>query len=150
MKRSAVRSVRRWMAMAVLLASAVAAPAQMSGPIKDFRVPEFDESGRKKSEIFGESAEVLADGKVRITGLRIVLYAKDGVTVEGTVVASECIFDRKDKSAFSNTPVSLRRDAMTISGKGMRWNAEGQHLEILNDVKVELLGVKMWNKKEKP
>lgn len=150
MKRSAVHRAWRWVAAGVLLAMAVAAQAQI-GPtrIEKFRVPDFDQSGKKRSEIFGDFADVLPDGKVRITGLRIVMYNDDGVTVEGTVVAAECIFNRADKSAFSNSAVSLQRDRMTITGKGLRWNAEGQHVEILNDVRVEMLGIRMWNKREK-
>ncbi len=152
MKQSAVRNVWRWMAAALLV---LAAGVQAQTPalpqqIKNFRVPEFDANGLKKSEILGDLADVMADDKIKITGLRIVLYEKDGVTVEGTVNADQCIFDRKDKSAFSNTAVSLERGPMVITGKGLRWNSEGQHIEILNDVRVELRGIKMWNKQEKP
>jgi len=140
------------MAAAVLL-GAVGVQAQQSQQsqviarkILKFRVPDFDENGHKKSELFGDVADVLADGRVKITGLTIVMYDKDGVTVEGTMKAVDCIFDRNDKSAFSNTAVSLQRNVMIITGTGMRWKSDGQHIEILNDVRVELKGVKMWNK----
>jgi hypothetical protein len=145
-----------------LLVLAAGAPAQTAAPapagapaaggqrILRFRVPEFDAKGMKKSEIFGDVADVLPDNKIKITGLRIVLYEKDGVTVEGTVTAAECIFDRKDKRAFSNTAVSLERGPMVVTGKGLRWNSDGQSIEILNNVRVEMKGVKMWNKQEKP
>lgn len=152
MKQSAVRNVWRWMA-AVLLVLAAGASAQtpaLPSRILKFRVPDFDVNGLKKSEIFGDVADVLPDDKIKITGLKIVLYEKDGVTVEGTVNAAQCIFDRKTKSAFSNTEVSLNRGAMVVTGKGMRWNADGQHIEILNDVRVEMKGVRMWNQLEKP
>jgi hypothetical protein len=138
------------MAAVLLLLAAGAGAQTLPRQIKDFRVPEFDANGLKKSEIFGNVADVLADDKIKITGLRIVLYEADGVTVEGTITAAECIFDRKNKSAFSNTAVSLARGSMVVTGKGLRWNSEGQHIEILNDVRVEMKGVKMWNKQEKP
>lgn len=151
MKRSAGPSVWRWVAAVLLAAMTLGAQAQM-GPskVKKFRVPEFDENGKKRSEIFGEEADMLPDGKIKITGLRIVLYDKDGVVVEGTLVAADCVFDRADKSAFSNSAVSMERDRMLITGKGLRWNAAGQHIEILNDVRVQLKGVKMWDKQERP
>ena len=141
------------MVAAVLLGAGgvQAQQAQMAAKsILNFRVPEFDENGHKKSELFGDVADVLADGRVKITGLRIVMYDKDGVTVEGTVRAADCIFNRNDKSAFSNTAVSLQRNAMVVTGRGLRWISDGQHIEILNDVRVELKGVKMWNKLERP
>lgn len=157
MKRSAGRSRGRWILAAVLLLGAGAVRAQQSPSdqlvvrsIEHFRVPDFDENGRKKSELFGDLADMLKDGRVKIKGLRIVMYDKDGVTVAGTVTAADCIFDRKDKSAFSNTAVSLQRNIMVVTGRGMRWNSDAQHIEILNDVRVELKGVKMWNKLERP
>ena len=157
MKRSARCNACRWVLAAALLLGAGAVRAQQEQKaqvavrtITDFRVPEFDENGHKKSELFGATADMMQDGRVKIKGLRIVMYDKDGVTVLGTVVAADCIFDKKDKSAFSNTAVSLQRNIMVVTGRGMRWNSDSQHIEILNDVRVELKGVKMWNQLEKP
>lgn len=151
MKPLAGHSRWRWLALLLLATVAWGADQKMGATkVTKFRVPEFDENGKKRSEIFGDEAEMLADGKTKITGLRIIMYGKDGTEIEATLRAADCIFDRNDKSAFSNSAVSLERDHMVITGKGLRWNAEGQHIEILNDVRVELKGVKMWDKQEKP
>jgi lipopolysaccharide export system protein LptC len=115
--------------------------------VEKFRVPEFDANGVKKSEIFGDRAELSADAPIQITGLKLYLY-KEGV-VDATITASQCIYDRKEKLAFSNGDVSIERGKMRITGKGFRWLAADQHITILNDVRVLLQGMPVWTKKEK-
>jgi hypothetical protein len=115
--------------------------------IERFRLPEFDANGVKKSEVFGERAVIPPDGKVRITGLRILLY-KEG-EVDATLTASECTFDRTDKVAFSNGDVTITRGKMKVTGKGFRWASDNQRIEILNEVRVVLQGMPVWQKKEK-
>ncbi len=126
---------------------AVWAQVSKTQTIERFKVPEFDANGVKKSEIFGERAEIPPDGKVKITGLKIFLY-KDG-EVDATLSASECTFDRAQKLAFSNGDVTIERGKMKVTGKGFRWSSENQHIEILNAVHVVLQGMPMWQKKEK-
>lgn len=116
----------------------------LAGPIKDFRLPEFDANGQKKSEIFGDLAEPLDESRMKITGLRIVLF-KDGVQ-EGIITAKDCIFDRKEKNALSNSEMSIEKGNMVVTGRGFRWNPDGQHLEILNNVRVVLKDAKIWAK----
>lgn len=144
-----------WVAALLLAGWMGASRAELPGPqfVEKFQVPEFDANGTKKSEIFGDRAEFLKDaagkpdGKVRITGLKIVIY-KEGI-VEGTLDSSDCIFDRKEKNAISNADVSIHRGNMLVTGKGFRWSSGTQRIEILNDVRVVLQGVPVWTKKEK-
>jgi len=118
------------------------------GPIKNFRLPEFDDKGRKKSEMFGDIAEPLEGGdKFKITGLRILIF-KEG-SQEGTILAKDCIFDKKDKGASSNSEMSIEKGNMHVTGKGFRWNPDGQHLEIFNNVRVVLKDAKIWAKELK-
>ncbi len=119
-------------------------PPKSAGPqiIRDFRVPEFDENGVKKSEVVGEQAEILADGQVKITGLRIVMF-REG-QVEATVTAAQCTFNRKDKMAFSNADVSIERGGMKVTGRGFRYAAADQRIEILNQARVVLQNTSVW------
>lgn len=133
-----------WMVVVGLALAGSAWAQKAPGPqiISDFRVPDFDENGVKKSEVVGDKAEILADGQVKITGLRIVMY-KDG-QVEATVVADQCTFDRKEKRAFSNSAVSIERGGMKVTGRGFRYASTGQRIEILNDARVVLKDTRIW------
>jgi lipopolysaccharide export system protein LptC len=146
------RAHRTAVALAILLLVGWAAGARAQLPatvkfVNKFRVPEFDEKGTKKSELLGDRAEMLDDGKVKITGLKILVY-RDG-ELEGTLDSEECIFDRKERNAASNAAVTIRRGDMLVTGKGFRWSSGNQRIEILNDVRVTLQGIPVWAKKEK-
>jgi hypothetical protein len=149
MKWCDVRKTAAILAMILTTWAAPAVWAQMMTPqtIHVFKLPEFDANGVKKSEVFGERADILTNGLVKITGLKIFLY-KEG-EVEATLTASECTFDRKEKLAFSNGDVMIVRGQMKVTGKGFRWASENQHIEILNETRVVLQGVPVWQKKEK-
>lgn len=134
---------------AVFLALVAAAAAQLPpGPkvIDDFRVPEFDQNGVKKSEVVGRQAEILPDGNVRITDLKILMF-KDG-NVEATILADQCTFSRKEKRAFSNSAVSIDRGNMRVTGRGFRWSSADQHIEILNESRVVLKNTSVWKEME--
>ena len=111
-------------------------------------MPEYDDNGKLKSRVLGELAETQADGRIKITNLRIQLY-KEGV-IEGTLWAAGCVFDRKDKSAVSDTPVRLEKGNMLVTGVGLKWNGDQQHVEILSAVKVTLRNTKLWAMQEIP
>lgn len=131
--------------MALLLVGVVSlwAQAPAAGVITDFRVPEFDSAGVLKSEIFGDQAEPLADDRIRITGLRIVVYKNK--EAESTLTSSHCTINRKDRSAFSNADVKIVRGNVVITGKGFRWDSGKQRIEILNNFHMVMTGaVKMW------
>ena len=83
------------------------------------QVPEYDDQGRLKSRLFGDRAEMQPDGRIRITNLRIQIY-KEGVE-EAKVWAERCLFNRKDKSAISDSAVRLEKGNMRVTGTGMRW-----------------------------
>ena len=118
--------------------------------IDDFRIPEFDANGVLKSEIFGKKAKMLADSKIRITGLQIIMYKKQlvaGATneVDAVLTSEHCTVDQKTKDAFSNAEMKIVRDNVVITGKGFRWSADNQRIEILNNFYMVMSGrVKVW------
>lgn len=116
---------------------------QEMAEIRDFRVPEFDASGVLKSEIFGDLAKMLPDDRIAITGLRIIMYK--GKETDAILTAAHCTVDRRSKNAFSNAEMKIVRGNVTITGKGFRWSAENQRIEILNKFHMVMTGdVKVW------
>lgn len=140
--------------LAWLACGTVAFSQQLAGmedrEIDDFRIPEFDANGMLKSEIFGKKAKMLADSKIRITGLQIIMYKKRLVTsttneVDAVLTSEHCTVDQKTKDAFSNAEMKIVRDNVEITGKGFRWSAEKQRIEILNNFHMVMSGrVKVW------
>ena len=148
--RWCARNALGWLGLAAMLLGMLAADARaqgIAGPIKEFRLPEYDDNGKLKSEILGEEAKMQPDGKIKITNLHLRMY-KAGV-LEATIWAAECLFDRNEKTAVSDTAVRLEKGRMTVSGIGLRWNGDQQHIEILSSVRVVLKDTKVWAKQEK-
>ena len=64
--------------MPVLLCGAVLAQDMGVGmEVSGFRVPDYDEQGELRAQLYGEHAKVLDEGEVEITNLKIELY-QDG------------------------------------------------------------------------
>ncbi|MEI6563630.1 MAG: LPS export ABC transporter periplasmic protein LptC [bacterium] len=118
--------------------------------IDGFRIPEFDLNGVLKSEIYGKKAKMLPDNKIRITELQIIMYKKKTVgsqtnEVDAVLTSEHCTVDQKTKNAFSNAEMKIVRENVVITGKGFRWSAEGQRIEILNNFHMVMVGrAKVW------
>ncbi len=141
--------------LVAFLASGMSSVAQqLSGlderEIHDFRIPEFDANGVLKSEIFGQKAKLLPENKIRITGLQIIMYKKRLVAstsneVDAVLSSDHCTVDQKSKDAFSNAEMKIVRENIVITGKGFRWSAVNQRIEILNNFHMVMTGqVKVW------
>jgi len=118
--------------------------------IDDFRIPEFDASGMLKSEIYGKKAKMLAENKIRITELQIIMYKKRTESstsniVDAVLSSDHCTVDQKTRDAFSNAEMKIVRDNVVITGTGFRWSAGNQRIEILNNFHMVMTGsVKVW------
>jgi lipopolysaccharide export system protein LptC len=108
--------------------------------LTSFRVPEFDEQGRMKSQIFGDFAEVLPDGVIKITKLTMEFYT--GSNVDMRVTAPRCIYDKERGGAASDSEVKIVRDNMEVTGVGFAWNARREKFQIFKQVRVVLTGVR--------
>lgn len=132
------------------VASAQQLPGMQDREIDDFRIPEFDSNGMLKSEIFGKKARILPENKIKITGLQIIMYKKRDPSmvtnqVDAILSSEHCTVDQKTKNAFSNADMRIVRDNVVITGKGFRWTAANQRIEILNNFHMVMTGqVKVW------
>ena len=129
----------------VLGAWLLAADAQLApGRIEKFRLPDYDDAGRLKSQILGDVADVAADGMVKITNLRVEIY-KEG-KLDAVLWAADCLFNQKDRSLVSDSNVRLERFGVVIRGKGLRWDNGRQRAEILDQARVELRNRGLWKR----
>lgn len=102
--------------------------------VSGFRVPDYDEQGKLRAQLFGEYAKVLEGGEVEITNLKIEIY-KEGVVVM-TIFSPHCFFNMETRRAHSKGRVLIESDLMTVVGVGFTWSAEAGKFEILHESKV--------------
>lgn len=120
-----------------MLMAAVAGRAQDLGTgmeISGFRVPDYDDNGKLRAQLYGEHAVVLENREVKITNLKIDMY-KDGA-VAMTLFAPHCFFNMETRQAHSDGRVLIESGPMTVAGLGFTWSAKAGRFEILHDSKV--------------
>lgn len=121
------------------------APASTLVHAEGIRVPEYNDDGSLKSEMFGDSARQLPDGLLEIVNLRINFYDKG--TLNGFVMTPRCIYNRDERVVFSNADVTMQQGDVLISGTGFRWYADKQNLEVMNRSCVIIKNTQLWAKR---
>lgn len=104
--------------------------------ITKFRVPEYDETGRLKSQIYGDLAKVRGDDSVEITRLKIEFYRNEEVDI--LVTAPHCVYYQKDGRARSDSSVRIARDQTVITGEDFSWDMKKQQFVIRKKARVVL------------
>lgn len=102
--------------------------------VTGFRVPDYDENGQLRAQLYGGHAVMLEGGEVEITNLKIEMY-KDGAVVM-TVFSPHCFFNMDSHLAHSEGRVLIESAFMTVLGRGFTWSAEAGRFEILHESKV--------------
>jgi len=110
------------------------------------RIPDYDDQGQLRAQLYGEHFKVLDTGEVEITNLKIEMY-KDG-EVAMTVFSPHCFFDRDTHQARSDGDVLIESEMMTVIGRGFTWSAEAGRFEIMHDSKVLVKEVAQTGMKE--
>jgi hypothetical protein len=130
------RVCRAILATMLLALAARAQQADTGQTITGFRVPEYDDNGKLKTELFGDTARVLPDGVIEITQLKIDVYNKGQVDM--TVTAPKCAYNQKEGLAKSDSDVRIARENMVVTGVGFTWTGQNERFEILSKAKVVL------------
>lgn len=127
---------------AVLVCAWLGAPpgSAQDGQLGQFRVPEYDEDGVRKSTLTGESASIRPDGNVDIDNFRLEFYESDGNTLRMAVTAPACTYNRSSRVAKSDSAVRIQGDKMVVTGKDFAWDGPREQFKIFKDAKVVLKG----------
>ena len=130
---------RALLAAAVFLGAATGAFAQLEGQtVKGFRLPEYDEEGKLKQQLYGQTATFLQDGIIQLTGLKIEIFRKGEVTAR--IYSSLCAYDPKRKRAASKQHIRVVTEKAVLTGDGFAWNGETEQFQIFQNAKVVLDG----------
>ena len=130
---------RALLATATFWICAAGAGAQLEGQsVKGFRLPEYDETGKLKHQLYGQTATFLADGIIQLTGLKIEIFRKGEVMAR--VYSSLCAYDPKRQRAASKQHIRVVTEKAVLTGDGFAWNGETQQFQIFQNAKVTLDG----------
>ena len=110
--------------------------------ITGFRVPEYDDQGRLKSQLFGDYAKIPMTGPIEVHQLKYEFYNESGTQAETRITAPLCFYDREHGEASSDGAVRIARDDMVITGVGFHFSRNTERMIIHNQVKVVLKGMR--------
>lgn len=138
----ASRATRSLLVLASLVAVAcwllpLTALAQLGNQaVRGFTLPEYDDEGRLKQELFGETATFLDGGLMQLSGLRIEFFNEGNLVAR--VFAPECALDQVGKKAASRSHIRIVTDKGVLSGDGFAWNGQNEQFQIFQNVRVVL------------
>ena len=112
---------------------AAVAPPQA---VKGFRLPEYDENGQLKQQLYGETATFLQDGIIQLTGLKIEIFRNGEITAR--VQSPECAYDPNRKRAASKGAIRIVTEKAVLTGDGYAWNGENEQFQIFQNARVVL------------
>ena len=128
-----------WGLLLALLGVFSSAFAQLSGQaVKGFSLPEYDEYGKLKHLLTGETATFLPDGIIRIEELKIEMYKEGEIMVR--VTSPVCLFEQRQNKAASKESIRIVAEQAVITGDGFAWNGENEQFQIFKNARVVLDG----------
>jgi lipopolysaccharide export system protein LptC len=132
------------MVIATLAAGVWAGSAQNTDQqvITGFRVPEYDDQGRMKSQLFGDYARIPMTGPIEVHQLKYEFYTANSTQAEMRITAPLCFYDREHGEAHSDGAVRIARDDMVVTGVGFNFSRATERMVIHHQVKVVLKGMR--------
>ncbi|MCF7837775.1 MAG: hypothetical protein K9N49_04020 [Candidatus Marinimicrobia bacterium] len=122
--------------------ASVAARDEAGTKLTGFTVPQYGkEDNRIVSRLFGDLAEFMPGGFVRITNMRADFYSLTGA-VEMQISSPLCRYDEGRKRVESEDRVRIVRSNIEVTGRGFEWDNERERLQINNDARVVLQGAR--------
>lgn len=129
----------RW-ALVVLLGMGLgAAWAQKDGmKLSNFRVPDYNDRNEKKTELVGEEAYVLPDGRVDIRNFQLDVFQVGTTNIQMRVTAPQCFYNRDEQIAKSDTGVKIEGEKFVVTGDNFAWDSKREVFKIFTNSQVVL------------
>ena len=107
-----------------------------------FRVPDYDDQGHMKSQLFGDYAKIPTTGPIEVHQLKYEFYSETGTQTDMRITAPLCFYDREHGEAASDGPVRIAREDLVVTGVGFNFNRTNERMVIHSEVKVVLKGMR--------
>ncbi|NLE67121.1 MAG: LPS export ABC transporter periplasmic protein LptC [Lentisphaerae bacterium] len=136
-------------AMALVCAAALAWPGTPAGAqeladtpqvFNDFRLPEYDEAGRLKTDVRGDQAVMHTNGVMDVTNVRVVCYEEGRPVMR--ISAPRCTYYGDKQVVESTSRVLVEREDILISGVGFRCRLKDRQMKISSNAKIVLSRLK--------
>jgi hypothetical protein len=90
-------------------------------------------TGKAQWELYGKTAR-LHGGLYELDSIRLVVYREDGS--RATITSPKCTFDPTKRVAFSDAPIKVVSEGMTLEGVGYDFAIDRKRLRIRSQVKM--------------
>jgi hypothetical protein len=105
-------------------------------PIEGLRVPvAFYPDGALKQELTAKQAVVREDGTIDAADVELRLLSPAGAE-EVVVRAARATVDRVGQRAQSDSPITVVKGPLTLTGEGYEWNGKPETIRILRNVRL--------------
>ncbi len=105
---------------------------------------EFHANGAVKSRLKAGKAFMFADtGLIWGEKIRVEQYREDGRTVEASLVADNCIIDRKAKSGWVEGNARMDWDGTSVSGRGIYFSFDREFVKIFSQTEIRTKALKL-------
>ena len=119
---------------AYLLSIVFLSSVSIGGTYKENIIINNFKTGGVDYVITGEKA-IINGNHVHLNGVQARLKQSNG---EIYLFTSECDFDQANKLGYSDHPVHIRNETMTIDGKGFQLDVSNSHVIVRKDVRVKI------------
>ncbi len=110
--------------------------AEMKTPVENLVLPlDYHDNGRVRATIRAEKAQMLADGILIAEKIKLEMFRDNG-SVEGSLTADSCIYDRTRKLGYSPGKAFMVRDSDSLSGRKLYFSTEEQYVKIMAECEV--------------
>lgn len=134
-------SAWRWSVAAAAIGAATwAQQLQRGGRVEGFRVPDYDDNGVLRSQLYGDWAVLRSPDVVEVENPRVELY-RDG-EIETRVVSPHCLFNRRTQMVASTSTVRIVRGDVVITGQNYRFEPRHERFVIYTNARVVLRDVR--------
>ncbi len=113
-----------------------ASKAAMTSPVDKLMLPlDYYPSGRIKSVLRAQKAQMLLEGLVFAEGVRVEMLAEGG-QIDSWMTADACLFDRNTKEGYCEGVVNVEKSGDRLKGRGMYFSMEQQFIKILAECEI--------------
>lgn len=133
MKRALSRTVP------LLFALAVTAHAQMTpdAPIKNFKLPMFNNAGVKVWDLRGDEARYLNQDRVDLFRMNLKIFETDGSgAVRIEIISPQATVAANQQVVSGSESIQVLNEDFEISGKDYTWRGREMSVTIRDDVRV--------------